>query len=500
MDKAPQGSAQDQESEGNEGQGEDQLVQGLENHETGPEHDSGPAPGHADAKDTSAEKGAQGAEKPHGDHAEPANAAAPSNAVTAINDKVSKARTKMYNKGEKRRLKEQEARVKSRAGGKDWTAPAIADLIKNGGPQEVLRQIGQRKPAEAIALMKTANQWDPWIVSLGAGKLHNMAAHQLDNLVMDSIIVGPDLVKMFKVRYNIDVMDGTAAWTDDNIRTCWKQMSVLPASDVSKNTMVTIMTANSGQGGGTYSGDAATAPGGTIDMGQDIQGDTENLETTVRHEIGHGVHEQIKGQVDPWLHNEMGFVSLPDMKSFVDALGGFPATFTDSAGKSQPFTQPWKDLIVKMIDDHVGDSSWAPANASPTTGQDADSTAAYNALKPEIRNGVTQSVANWYNNYQAFQVKDGSSYFLNHWYHKPMKFSAKAKQSITATNDTYCAMSPEEFFATCYAEFFRDPTGIKNEKNWGGNLSGSVKSFFKEVVVKRQPYDKFQKSLRKKHT
>jgi hypothetical protein len=61
-------------------------------------------------------------------------------------------------------------------------------------------------------------------------------------------------------------------------------------------------------------------------------------------------------------------------------------------------------------------------------------------------------------------------------------------------------MSPDEFFATSYSEYFRDPTGVKKPENWGGNLSGSVKAFFKECIVQRQPYDKFQKSQRIKHT
>ena len=64
----------------------------------------------------------------------------------------------------------------------------------------------------------------------------------------------------------------------------------------------------------------------------------------------------------------------------------------------------------------------------------------------------------------------------------------------------YAAMSEAEFFATCYAEYFRDPTGIKNPANWGGNLSGSVKAFFSEVVVKRHPYATFRQKQRKKNT
>ena len=65
---------------------------------------------------------------------------------------------------------------------------------------------------------------------------------------------------------------------------------------------------------------------------------------------------------------------------------------------------------------------------------------------------------------------------------QPFSIGPAAFKTIPNTNDMYAAMSEAEFFATCYAEYFRDPTGIKNHANWGGNLNGSAKAFFSEVM------------------
>ena len=110
-----------------------------------------------------------------------------------------------------------------------------------------------------------------------------------------------------------------------------------------------------------------------------------------------------------------------------------------------------------------------------------------------VKNACAQSVNNFYQNFEAFQKKGNKHYFLNHYYHRGFWISDRSMATIRATNDKYSAMSEKEFFANCYSEYFRDSTGIHHPENWGGNLPGSVKSFFKEVVVNRNPYNKFKK-------
>ena len=493
--EAAKGQDQDQEQEGDESQHE-QLVDGLESHDAGPDTDkTAAAPGHAEEISAEGKPDAKGKDD-HGKDAKAGGDHPPENqrnAVDAINDKVAKARTKMYQKGEKRRLETQKQRITARGAGADWTATEIANVIKKNGPQEVLRAIGARKPALAIQVMKTANAWDPWVATLGFGKLHNASGSALDLMVMDSIITGADLKTMFKVRWNVDIADGAAPWTDDNIRVTWRQISTLPPNDVKKNTCISILTANAGVGGGTYASGSKT-----IDLGMN-GGDDENLTETVRHEVGHGVHEELKATVDPWLKNDIGFENIPDFKTFIDELGGFPANFQAPDGTTKPYDDTAKGAVVTLLDKATGSASWSPVGPVGT-GEDPYWQAAWNGMGPAVKNAFTQSKTNWFSNFENFQKKNGHFYFLNHWYHKPMKFSSKAANVINATNDRYAAMSDKEFFATSYAEYFRDPAGAKDHKKWGGNLPGSVKGFFKEAIVQRQPYDKLTKSKRVKHT
>src|SRR3954467_13663231 len=69
------------------------------------------------------------------------------NAVNAIDPKVSKARTAMRDRSEKRRLAVQKVRIKNRPGGKAWPAADLADVMKKQGAQGVLSALNARQPA-----------------------------------------------------------------------------------------------------------------------------------------------------------------------------------------------------------------------------------------------------------------------------------------------------------------------------------------------------------------
>ena len=66
--------------------------------------------------------------------------------------------------------------------------------------------------------------------------------------------------------------------------------------------------------------------------------------------------------------------------------------------------------------------------------------------------------------------------------------SEEAVSVVKATRDNYTAMSEKEFFANCYAEYFKDPNGYMDHSKWGGNLPGKVQKFFADHIVDRQPY------------
>ena len=85
---------------------------------------------------------------------------------------------------------------------------------------------------------------------------------------------------------------------------------------------------------------------------------------------------------------------------------------------------------------------------------------------------------------------------LNHYYQSCNRVSPEVEAAVKATGKSYSAMSPKEFFANCYAEFFADPAGYADPKKWGGNLPKKVQTFFYKHLLDVQPYKK--KSSNKK--
>jgi len=420
------------------------------------------------------------------------------NAVNAIDPKVSAARTKMRNKSEKRRLAVQKVRIKNRTGGKAWTAADLADILKTKGAQGVLTALNARQPAAGIAELKTANQWDPLVAALPKGKLTAGAARALDQMVEDSVFNQADTTQLFEIRFGHPAQGtgpGTptnaANWPLDVLQVVWRQLQRLPAQDVTQSTVLNVYQATTDAGGGSWASGT-----GTVELGV-AGGDFEYLEGTVRHEIGHAVHSQISGQVDPWLKNDMGFYT-ESFDDWIKDLGGYPAQFTSSGGAHVVVDDAWKAYLRSLVENFTNTGNWGPTAATPDAGAPADGQAAWAAMPAKVKNACAQSTASWYNNFSNFQANGGSRFFLNHWYHQAFKLSDQAVTVINATNDTYSAMSDKEFFANCYAEFFRDPTGVQNHANWGGNLPAGVKAFFRDVIIARHPYTKFKQAQAKK--
>lgn len=280
-------------------------------------------------------------------------------------------------------------------------------------------------------------------------------------------------------------------WRVEDIRRVWDQLDLLPDADVSDNSVLRAFQAISGDRG-FWSGDS------TVQLGQGLRGSTmgpTRLEHTVRHEIGHAVHSQIPGQINPWLQGEIGFWYLNEghagLRSLITALGGWPATYNDASGTAQPFGATQQNRILAMLTDHTGSAaSFTAASALPAATGPAttDDQRYWQAMPAAVHTCFSQSASRWYNNYTAMPTGTNGKYFYNHWYKKPYYFSANAETAIGATGDNYSAMSEKEFFANCYAEYFANPAGYNDHTQWGGRLSGSVKAFFARVVVDRQPY------------
>ena len=303
---------------------------------------------------------------------------------------------------------------------------------------------------------------------------------------------------MFEVRFAHPIQDGAApppdpaapagtpapaapVFTPAQIRLVWKQLRVLPESDVSGNQIWNAFKAIAG-GGGFY------IDSSHIELGVDGTDETR-LNHTIRHEVGHGVHQQLQSTIDTWLQNDMQFW-YTDWETWIEELGGFPSHYRYNGRKA--FDDTAKQAVIDMVETFTGDGGWDPSRGDPAEGRTAKERAYWRAMPAAVKNACAESTSYWYSNWGSFQQTGGKYYFLNHWYHRPYRFGATAASAITASGDDYSAMSEMEFFANCYASYFEDPGGVTDASKWGGTLPESVKAFFASCIVGRNPYSKFQ--------
>ena len=377
-----------------------------------------------------------------------------------------------------------------------WTAETIATLVAEKSAGGVLQTIAARDTKNAIALLKASGAWTKTLDALPKGDALAAATKQaMYKLVSDKNVDLADAKKLFEIRFKHPLKDKTGSWNLANLTVVWHQLDHLPEQDVSDDTIFTAFYAIAG-GGGFYTW-------GDIELGEDIS--AEHMPHTVRHEVGHGVHDHINGQVDPWLQNDMSFwyVGTDDsgLESWITGLGGYPDKYTGPDGNEHTFDDTAKTWIKYMIRNFTGSSSWSPARATPDETEGDWPKAMWAAMPEAVKNACAQSTAYWYQNWRNFQTgTDGKRYFLNHWYNRAYTIGNVASTAIEATNDDYTSMSEYEFFANCYAEYFADPEGVQDATKWGGRLPGSVKDFFSSVVLERHPYSEFAKSQKKKNT
>ena len=257
-------------------------------------------------------------------------------------------------------------------------------------------------------------------------------------------------------------------WQHDDILDVWDVLVTLPAQDVSENTAIKAFEAISGNRG------FWSPRAGEVQLGQGLNDSSaERLDHTVRHEIGHAVHDSMESMVDSWLDKAIGFRILgrgiAGCRALVESLGGFPADVDE-------------EHVLALLNEYLSRGGWNTQNPIPADDSE------WEKMPQAVKDAVDSSADTWYEQYKEHPSGSEGRVFFNHYYENTMAFSAVAEQAIDATGRNYSAMSPGEFFANCYAEYFGDPAGYTDNTKWGGGLPASVKSFFKQNILLRQPY------------
>lgn len=238
-----------------------------------------------------------------------------------------------------------------------------------------------------------------------------------------------------------------------------------------------------GEGGGWY------APSSyDIYIGSESLGHQEYFEDTVRHEVGHAVHEQHRTLVNSWLKSRFGWqvfgTSNNDIDSWIMQLGGWgranlreqaqirtylveclgPGGRWTSGGPAfVPSNHPWRD------------ANFAPRLAHEKTGD------------------------YWYENLMNWHRHDGKAFFLNYYYRTLNIINEETLELVLKMPSTYAAMSHFEFFAELYALYYDlDDADWKNipsdVKEWMRNNIGeggkvSPMMFASQPVEERKEFE-----------
>jgi len=164
----------------------------------------------------------------------------------------------------------------------------------------------------------------------------------------------------------------------------------------------------------------------------------------VRHEVGHGVHELFKANVDGWLASRFGWQRLPATPGGIDQwvalMGGWGTLSPNERGDI-------RNYLVQAIG---RGSNWVPGPApNPAAGHPWH----HQDFGPRL--AFEKTGARWYNNNATWHRHGGKAFFLNYWYRELMVVDTATLDLInTGSPSKYAAMSPLEFFAEVYALYY----------------------------------------------
>lgn len=243
---------------------------------------------------------------------------------------------------------------------------------------------------------------------------------------------------LFEIRFN-KILDDDWAYNNkpEDIDTIWQLFQSLPESHVEGNTRIDEITLFS-DSGGFYDAD-------TISMGAKDIGDEQYFRDTMRHEVGHAVHEMHKELVDEWLKDRFGWqtfdANTKGINEWVKLMGGWGKfTTKEQAQLRQYFTalvgegEVWfPPVVAKPVSSHP----WNHKNCT---------------LRIVYDNN--QQDKEWFRNYKNWFCHNGKAFFINYYYKTLCVINCETQSIIPNMPSEYSAMSPFEFFAELYAVYY----------------------------------------------
>lgn len=248
--------------------------------------------------------------------------------------------------------------------------------------------------------------------------------------------------QLFELRFGVALEDSWYRNDDkDDIDTLWRLLKNLPDSHVEGNARLAEINLAAG-GGGTYSPSS-----NEIEIGSQELAFKERFEDTLRHEVGHAVHEANPELVNAWLWERFGWATFECTQQGIDDWAALMGPGAGWAG----LTAAQKTQVRALVRQACGKGEqWGP---TVTPSAPAGSPWKAPAFGPRL--AFERSGQNWYEQNATWYRANGRAFAFNFWYGTLMCVSEATLDFVNhKMPDRYGAMSPAEFFAELYALYF----------------------------------------------
>lgn len=247
--------------------------------------------------------------------------------------------------------------------------------------------------------------------------------------------------QLFELRFGVELEDSWYRNDDKNdIDTLWRLLKNLPESHVEGNVKLAEISLGRG-GGGSFSPSTLE-----IEIGSQELAFKERFEDTLRHEVGHAVHEAHTDLVNGWLWERFGWASFDPARH--GAIDDWARLMGPAWGRLPAAQQTQMRALIRQACGAGG--VWGP-----TVTPQAPAGSPWKAPDFGPRLAFENSGDSWYENNARWYRVGGKAFALNFWYATLMCVDVATLDFINGRMpDRYAAMSPGEFFAEIYALYF----------------------------------------------